>query len=367
MSQTQLELQITSNSQNAVQALDALISALNRVHRAVSRGMDLPQFTANMRRFGEAINNAVTNEVVQRYERLANAMRTIGTTRARLPRTGTAAATGGADGLGGALDSETSNIRGGRETDNDLPANVNEAAQHTRVLTNRLRELFRTAQAGQRHMNGLASSFARIARNMAIRAVIKEIAKGFKEGFDNMYQYAKVVGHSLAPAVDSANNALFKMKNSIGAALAPAFQMLVRYIIQAVQWFINLVNIVNQFLALLRGQSTWTRATDASASTLDKVKKSAKGASASVKELKGLLADWDELNIIQQETGGNGGGSGLGNADDEAAKYALLFEEVKTFDEGVKKAFEKFKPVISWIQEHLETIKELALYIAIAY
>ena len=367
MSQTQLELQIISSSQTAVQALNDLISAMGRVKRAVSSATTT-KFAQNMTAFGKAVKTAVTPAVVQNYERLAAAMEKIGRhAGSAMPNIPTPTTPGGGSAGGGGLPiaGRNSGTRGSNSR-TVLPSSVSDAAQETKKFSTRLKELFGVSKSGQRTMNGLASSFMRIARNMAIRAVIKEIAKGFKEGFDNMYQYAKVVGHSLAPAVDSAQNALFKMKNSIGAALAPAFQMLVPYIIQAVHWFINLVNIVNQFLALLRGQSTWTRATDAAASTLDKTKKSAKGATSAVKELKGLLADWDELNIIQQETGGNGGGSGLGNADDEAAKYALLFEEVQTFDENVKKAFEKFQPVITWIRENLDTIKEVVMAIGAA-
>ena len=242
----------------------------------------------------------------------------------------------------------------------DTEDETKNAAKSVQAFKERLKQLFSTVASGQRHMHGLLSSFTRIARNMAIRAVIKEIAKGFKEGFENMYQYAKLTGHTLAPAVDSANNALFKMKNSIGAALAPAVQMLIPYVIQLVNWFINLVNIVNQFLALLRGQSSWTRATNAPATTLDKVKDSAKGASSAVKELKGLLADWDELNIIQQETGGNGGTGGKTKTDEDLSKYGLLFEEVNTFDQNVQNLFNKFKEVIGWIQDHMEEIKRIA-------
>lgn len=260
----------------------------------------------------------------------------------------------------GAATSELEDVIGDTEDE------TKQATKTINAFKEKLKQLFSTAANGKRHMNGLLSSFTRIARNMAIRAVIKEIAKGFKEGFDNMYQYAKLTGHTLAPAVDSANNALFKMKNSIGAALAPAVQMLIPYVIQLVNWFINLVNIVNQFLALLRGQSSWTRATNAPATTLDKVKDSAKGASSAVKELKGLLADWDELNIIQQETGGGGGSGGSTKADEDMSKYGLLFEEVNTFDQRVQSLFNRFKEIVAWIQEHMDQIKTIALEIGAA-
>lgn len=370
MSQTQLELKIISDSSAAVQSLDALISALGRVQNAVNKGLKIGQFSTNIAKMGTAINNAVTNDTVNRYERLADAMKKIGQYGGNLPSIPGNGGTGG----GGspslpAVPKDSPTAPGGSTipgSDPVVPRNVKDAADATKSLSQRLKELFGSVKGGQRHMNGFLSSITRIARNMAIRAAIKGIAKGFKEGFDNAYQYSKVVGYSLAPAVDKAQDALFKMKNSIGAALAPAVEMLVPYVVQLVQWFINLVNIVNQFLALLNGQSVWLRATDASSHTLDKVKKSAKGASDSVKELKGLLADWDELNIIQQETGGNGGGSGRTTTGVDPEQYKLLYEQVSTFDEGVKNAFEKVKPVIKWVQDHLDTIKEVAIAIGAA-
>lgn len=352
MSQTRLELEIISNSQSAVQALNDLISALGRVQRAVS-SVTTSQFAQNMRAFGTAVQNAVNQNTVRNYERLANAMQRIAQYGGQFPRNMGGGSGSGNGGTGG-LPTNPQNFPvapAGGGTSNGSAPSVPAATQNVKNYTQRLREMFGTAKNGQRHMNSLLSSITRIARNMAIRAVIKEIAKGFKEGFENMYEYAKLTGHTLAPAVDSARDALFKMKNSIGAALAPAVQMLIPYVIQLVNWFINLVNAVNQFLALLRGQSTWTKATDAPASTLDKVKDSAKGASSAVKELKGLLADWDELNIIQQENGGGSGSGGGKNDDDDKSKYGLLFEEVSTFDEKISDLAKRFQKVVGSVKE----------------
>lgn len=354
MSQTQLELKIISDSSAAVQSLDALISALGRVQNAVNKGLKIGQFSTNIAKMGTAINNAVTNDTVNRYERLADAMKKIGQYGGNLPSVPGNGGTGGGGSTPSlpAVPKDSPTAPGGGTipgSDPETSKKIKESAEATKSLSQRLKELFGSVKGGQRHMNGFLSSITRIARNMAIRAAIKEIAKGFKEGFENMYEYAKLTGHTLAPAVDSARDALFKMKNSIGAALAPAVQMVIPYIVQLVQWFINLINIVNQFMALLRGQSTWTRATDASATTLDKVKDSAKGASESVKELKGLLADWDELNIIQQESGGNGGIGGSSKTDDDKSKYGLLFEEVSEFDSRIAPLVEKAKKAAQFI------------------
>ena len=356
MSQTQLELQIISNSTQAVQALDSLVNALTRVQAALRNGFAGNQFAQNIRKIGTALNNAVTPTMVQNYERLASAME-------RMAKASNVVNIPGTNGSGGGLPAGS----GSQAGQLPIPAQIRSqnpqgggsgkiippgADNDVKSFRERLKELFSTARSGQRHMNGLANSFLRIAKNMAIRAIIKEIAKGFKEGFDNMYQYAKVVGLSLAPAVDSAKDALYKMKNSIGAAVAPAVQALIPYLIQAVNWFIELTNAVNQFISLLTGASSWTRAKNYDTSALDETKDKANKAS---KAMKNLLADWDELNIIQSEGGSGGGGS---NKKDEETDYTLMFEQVSTFDKTIRDVATKAKSVIAAFKDGFNTVKD---------
>lgn len=183
----------------------------------------------------------------------------------------------------------------------------------------------------------LLSQFARIAKYRMIRAVIKSITEGVKEGTESYYRYSKAIGSAFAPAMDSVASSLKTMKNSIGAMLAPLIQSLIPYLQMAVQGFINVLNYANQFFALLRGQSTWSRATNQNAKAFDNVKKSAVGAAAAVKD---LLADFDELNIIQSETdGGKGGGSGAKAMEN----YLGMFEEVNKFDSNIKSLIDTLK------------------------
>lgn len=163
----------------------------------------------------------------------------------------------------------------------------------------------------------------------SLRYIIRQVSAGFREGVENVYHYSRAVGTDLAPAMDQAATAMQQMKNSIGAAVAPVIQALVPVLQNVVNWFINLINYANQFFALMNGQSTWTRALPEQAEAFEKSTKSAKGAS---KAMKDLLADWDELNIIQSQTG-SGGGSGTGKTSEE---YQNMFEEVSEFSDRVK-------------------------------
>ena len=192
-------------------------------------------------------------------------------------------------------------------------------------------------------LRGLLSQFARIAKYRMIRAVLKQITEGFKEGVENYRAYSEQIGSSFAPAMESATSALSQMKNAIGAAAAPVIQELIPYLKMAVSWFITAINYVNQFFALLRGQNTWSKAVEVTGDAAEDAAKSVKrigGAAREAKEeITDLLADFDELNIIQSESGAGGyGGSGGGGA--AAAKTVeetvKMFEEVGSFNDTIK-------------------------------
>lgn len=198
----------------------------------------------------------------------------------------------------------------------------------------------------------IIKAFNRILFYRVIRSVIKEISKGFSEGIANVREYSKAINGSFNTAMTNAENALFKMKNSVGAALAPALEALVPVLQTLVSWFITLTNYVNQFISLLTGKTEWTRAIDASASSFEKTKKSASGAA---KEVKNLLADFDELNIIQSQSGGGGGGAGGAVTPD----YTKAFEQVTEFDG-------KIREIVNWTKENLDLIKDTAIAIGAA-
>lgn len=178
-------------------------------------------------------------------------------------------------------------------------------------------------------LTGLTKRFAGMAKMRAMRYIIRQVAAGFSEGVQNMYQYSSAIGSALAPAMDVAASSLAQFKNSIGAAAAPIITALVPALQTVIGWLIQAINLLNQFFALLGGQATWTRALQTETKALNDTKKAAGGAGGAMKD---LLADWDELNIIQSQGGGGGGGGGgaLG------ADYANMFEEVGEFTGWVK-------------------------------
>lgn len=81
-------------------------------------------------------------------------------------------------------------------------------------------------------------------------------------------------------------------------------------------------------------------------------------AGGSAAELKNQLAGFDELNVIQSQGGGGGGGSGGGGGtndleDMELPGYDFLKDVVST---NIDRVYNKIKPVIDWVTEHLQEI-----------
>mgnify|MGYP002523776005 CR=1 FL=1 len=152
----------------------------------------------------------------------------------------------------------------------ELSDNIQRAGGHFRDLDNIQEECaastFSIRDALDRLKSGITAMFPTLtqlikrftsmAKMRMIRYAIREIAKGFKEGVQNVYEYSKAIGSGFAPSMDSAASALAQMKNSIGAAAAPVIQALIPVLKQVVDWFINLLNYANQFFALLNGQKT---------------------------------------------------------------------------------------------------------------
>lgn len=220
---------------------------------------------------------------------------------------------------------------------------LTEAEERANSFAGRLGKAWGSVRTGMEKLfptlTSMLKRFGQIAKYRILRGVLRHITSGFSEGVKNVYQYSKAVGTDLAPAMDQAATALQQMKNSIGAAAAPVIQALVPVLQSVANHFINLINYVNQFFALLNGQNTWTRALPEQAEAFEKSTKSAKDSS---KAMKDLLADWDELNIIQSNSNG-GSGAGSGKTEEE---YRNMFEEVNKFDQEVK-------DVLSYIDKNL--------------
>lgn len=198
------------------------------------------------------------------------------------------------------------------------------------------------AKKGSKGFGQFFTSLKRIAMYRMVRFVLAQISRAVSEGIKNLALYSKAIGGIDASRANETMSRFATMgmqvKNSIGAALMPTLKALMPVIQTLASWFIIAANAVNQFFAAITGASTWTKAKEYAVDYADGIDK----ASGSVKKLKGLLAGFDEINIIQSDSGGSGGAGG--------ADFGEMFEESSISD--------KMSKIAEWTNNALAKIRE---------
>ena len=157
----------------------------------------------------------------------------------------------------------------------------------------------------------------RIAIYRAIRTALKEIAQGFKEGMDNLYQYSKAINGQFAKSMDMIATSALYAKNSLGAMSAPIINTLAPALDMLVDKFVDVLNTINELIASMTGASTWTAALKYPkeyAEDLD-------SAAGSAKKLRATLLGFDEINRLDDNSKGSRGRAG------EELDYSKMFEE----------------------------------------
>ena len=401
-----LELRIQDNSEKAIQGLQSLASSLSNLKRTLTGGLGIDKTLEDLEKLNQKFTATFDTQTVDNINKVADALERLQkASNVKLPDI-----KGGGNGEGhfmSAIDTpieyakpDTSafddaneelerkiqDLKDRLEVDDSytsidslqnkldalnseigvLSGETGSANQEVDRLNQTLKNVKEDAEGASNGFSNLGKginktispldkvirAFNRILFYRVIRSVIKEISKGFGEGISNVREYSKAINGSFNTAMTNAENALFKMKNSIGAALTPALEAMIPLLQTLVSWFITLINYVNQFISLLTGKTEWTRAVDASAASFEKTKKSASGAA---NEVKNLLADFDELNIIQSQSGNGGGGTGGATTPD----YTTAFEQVTQFDG-------KIREIVNWIKENLDLINDTAIAIGAA-
>ena len=251
----------------------------------------------------------------------------------------------------------------------DVKTNAGSAAKQFRSLSSALRGVSRTAgssggmfgnighsaQQATKHTNQFASSLKRIAMYRVLRTIIKEIGKAFSEGLKNAYNYSKSINGTLASAMDSLATKAQTMKNQMGAALGNLLTAITPILLE----IIHLVTLAAQALSALFsaiGGGQYLVAKDVAASW-DK----AAGAAA---KYKNTILGFDEINRLNDESGGGGGGIDTSGMF-ELAELPEWASKLKEDIDNIKNAFndwwsdpsgEKFWKLLASISQLLTDI-----------
>ena len=149
------------------------------------------------------------------------------------------------------------------------------------------------------------SGIGRIALYRAIRTGIKLVTSAVREGVNNLYIWAGMVGNSFKPTMDSLATSFLYLKNSIGAMVSPLLDALAPALETVVNQIVDVLNIFNQVIATMTGATTWRKALRAPASYADNISglgHDAEDANDAVKELKRTILGFDEINKLEDKT-----------------------------------------------------------------
>lgn len=217
----------------------------------------------------------------------------------------------------------------------------------TQSLNSTARAIKNVGEAAQKSNDGMSNfigSLKRIAYYRFIRTIIKEITAAFKEGLENAYEWSKLMGTELAPALDRIATASLQMKNQLGAALGELIIALEPMIVELIHLITFLAEAFTWLFATLNGSEFYMVAEEAATSWKD--------ADKAAKEYKRTILGFDVINRL------NGPGSG-GNGIDYTTMFKQTPAGVRDFDFKWQDITPFFAPLDDWAQSTLEMLYEL--------
>lgn len=356
-----LEIEIKKSASDASSGIEGLVSALTQLKQSVSGGAGLKAAVNQIKSVGTAINNvtgandglSTTLQTLQSiadidFSNLREAAENVNAVAgaANVPRNAGAQAntpvttvpTGAADEVEVGQVTEQVMEAGDAARTSVSDFKAFSEALNKGVIGAAKSAIFPLSAIGSQ-IKGLVKSLGRIALYRAVRSAIKGISTACKEGVNNLVQYSAALNSTDAASANATMSeyasTLLQVKNSVGAAVMPALAALLPVINTIASAFITAANAVNQFFQALRGQTTFTKAKK---NTVDYAK-SLKTASGAAKELQKTILGFDEINRLNDENKGGGGGAA-------GADYSNMFEEAQVSEKA-----QKFAEVLTKIQE----------------
>lgn len=172
----------------------------------------------------------------------------------------------------------------------------------------------------------MGKAVTKILSRMIIWRSINAMIMGTTEGMNNMVQASSKAN----AAMSQLQSGFTYVKNSIAAMLLPALQSILPVINKIIQAVAGLFNMLGALFAKFRGDSTFTKAVYVQQDYAQSLNKSNKAA----KELKGTLAGFDQINLIQQQkdSGGTGGADTSGMFKETSVESMLPTDVSKWMD-----------------------------------
>ena len=370
-----LNLNLNGNSKQAVSALNNLIKALKKFETEVS-----PERLGAVANSFKSINKSIgqiSTHNINKVERLAAALEKISkakvnTVSKSVKSAGSnankvsnsvkqavenvatpAAPTGGSKGT--SIQAETKKIEEATEKVSAMTKITSTAKEALAVVGKGVTAFGKVLGNVLKPLAHFVKSLARVAFYRFIRGILKAITDGLREGMQNLVLYSKALDgldtHNANEVMSRYASAFLYFKNAIATAVIPVLRALVPVIEQAMFRLVDFVNLIAQIGSSFFG-TEYTKAKYFWVDYADSIDK----ATGSAKELNHQLANFDELNNLNDNrNSGSGSGSVLPNAEDMFEK-SKISDKIMDFVNKVKQAF---KDIYSVISPTLDKLKEI--------
>ena len=365
-----LVIKISAQTGRAVGNINKLVTALDNLNGALGR-IDTSGIN-NLSNVMSSISGmtASMRDSSRAAQQLSGAVANIGNQNGQVAQTANAAQnlSQGMQQASQATSGAASALSRSAQNTQTLGNSLNNVSNNARRAARSIREAGSSAKSATKHFSGLTKGLGRIGKMlklMVTRMVLRKVIQGVLDGFKNLAQYSSTFDATLSLLW----NSFRQLGNSIAAAVSPLLNALAPAINYIIQLFIKAVNVINQFISALTGLGTWTRAktlTDDYAKSLDKSNKSAKA-------LKKTVLGFDELNQLQDNNSGGGGGTSpadmfeqvpidpkiLNFVDNMKKKIGELKKYWDAFKTGFKKGLgDDWKDKVDLIKDGVNRIKD---------
>lgn len=176
---------------------------------------------------------------------------------------------------------------------------------HGKSASNSIKSVGNSAKHSSGMLGKLWASIKRIAVYRLLRTALKDMTQAFQEGLKNAYAFSKGISGSLAQALDQLASSTGQMKNQMGAAFGELLQTIMPVIMAIVSAINQLMSALSALFAALGGRAQYLSAGESEAAGWDK-------ASGAAKKYKNTLLGFDEINRLNDESGGGGGSADNG-------------------------------------------------------
>lgn len=231
---------------------------------------------------------------------------------------------------------------------------INKAANNLSLAKSELKMLVKKQEElGQKteRTSGKVKSFASRFKNLVlgvfifnqISRVFNAMVTSMKDGFKNLAQYSKNYNAQMSALKSSSA----QLKNGLATAFSPIVTMALPYITRLVSALNTACDAIARFMAAIRGKNTYTKAKK-------QVVDYAKSLGTATDAAEGALAAFDEINVLETDSGGGASAGGEATGAD-AFEEAEIDPEFLLTLEKVKEILEIIAPLVFTIGAGLLT------------